>query len=435
MTNLYRQHVARLREQTEKALAECNFDALLIHSGTPFTYFADDQDAPFHTTPHFAHWVPLEGPHHLLLIRAGEKPLLVRVKPDDYWYEQLPLGNPFWLSEFEWREVGSKEDAWREITDFVAHKRIAFIGDAVDAAEAKGVLPEAINTKPLVARLNWNRSYKTPYEVACLEEAQRVAALGHIAAREAFYAGKSELEIHQHYVHSVGCIDEDLPYPSIVALDQKGATLHYQRKRNVGGSTLLLDSGAKHLGYCSDITRTWTRPECDSVFKELVVGVDRVQQELCALVVPGLSYPELHQTAHIKIGDLLHALGIIAIPGDEAAQLGLTSAFFPHGLGHFLGIQVHDVSGNESYEGEALPSSTAYPRLRMTRVIETDQVFTIEPGVYFIETLLTPYREGTHAEKFNWELINRLSPFGGVRIEDDILVTTDGHRNLTRFYI
>src|SRR6185369_13846965 len=101
--------------------------------------------------------------------------------------------------------------------------------------------------------------------------------------------------------------------------------------------------------------------------------------------------------------------------------LAITKTFFPHGLGHFLGIQVHDVAGNESYEGDVVASSAEYPRLRMTRMVEPDQVFTIEPGVYFIEMLLRQHHSGEHREKINWQLVDRLIPFGGVRIEDDIL--------------
>ena len=90
----YGEHVATRRRTTELALAAAGFDAVVIQSGVPFTYFVDDMDAPFHPTPHFAHWVPLEGPFHLLHVRPGHTPRLVRVAPEDYWYEQAPLGEP-----------------------------------------------------------------------------------------------------------------------------------------------------------------------------------------------------------------------------------------------------------------------------------------------------------------------------------------------------
>src|SRR5688500_514115 len=110
---LYAAHVAERRRLAEQALAATGFDSLLIHSGVPFTYFADDQDAPFRPVPHFAHWVPLAGPNHLLLVRPGRKPLLVRVAPEDYWYEQVPLQSPFWAPEFDLKEVPAEDAAWK----------------------------------------------------------------------------------------------------------------------------------------------------------------------------------------------------------------------------------------------------------------------------------------------------------------------------------
>jgi Xaa-Pro dipeptidase len=434
VAKLYPAHVGERQGKAELALASTGFDALVIQAGTPFTYFADDMDAPFHATPHFAHWVPLDGPHHLLCVRPGEKPLLACVKPEDYWYEQLPLGNPFWAKWFDVKTVADEAAAWKQM---LAKGRVAYVGDSPASAEQHGIARDAINPSALTARLDWDRSTKTPYEVACLEEATRSAALGHAAARAAFVEGASELEIHQAYVSAVGCVDKELPYESIVALDEKGAVLHYYGKRGKkNGKVMLIDCGAKALGYGSDITRTWTTKECDATFQELVRGVDKLQQELCALVKPGKKYFEIHHAAHVKIGDLLRATSIIKQGGEEAVKLGLTAPFFPHGVGHFLGIQVHDVGGRQKApEGGTVPPPANHPYLRTTRTIEENQVFTIEPGLYFIEMLLRPYRSGALAKHFNWLLIDRMMPCGGIRIEDNVLVTRDGHRNLTRPHI
>ena len=428
---LYADHVRDLRASVEAALAATGFDALVVHSGTPFRYFADDQDAPFRTTPHFAHWTPLGGPHHLLLIQPGQTPRLARVAPEDYWHEQAPLGEPFWRAEFDVLDVQSHAEAWQKLQP---RGCVAYIGDALDAARAHGVSDDGLNPSELTARLDWIRSYKTTYEIECLDRAAALAARGHHAARAAFDGGGSELAIHQAYLAAVGCTDQDLPYEAIVGLNEKGATLHYVGKRsNCEGVVLLIDSGARHQGYCSDITRTWTRAGAPAVFQELVEGLDRLQRELCAEVRPGLPYGNLHASAHVKIGDLLHATGVLTVAGEQALQEGLTSAFFPHGLGHFLGIQVHDVAGHqlEPAGGKGEPPA-GFPFLRTTRTIEERQVFTIEPGLYFIEMLLREHRAGAHRDRFDWDLIDALSPFGGVRVEDDLAVTADGHRNLTR---
>ena len=429
--SLYPDHVRTRQAKAEAALAASGFESMILQSGAPFTYYADDMDAPFRTTPHFAHWVPLEGPKHLLVIVPGRKPKLIRVHPEDYWYEQAPLGNPYWAREFDLVEVRTVEDAWKAAAP---EKGAAYVGDSPVEAESHGLPKSDLNPPQLLPRLDWDRSLKTPYEVACLDEAEKLGARGHVAARAAFLAGASELEIHQAFVSAVGCVDDDLPYTSIVALDEKGATLHYQKKRtNRNGKVLLLDAGAKYLGYGSDITRTWTAKGCDPEFAELVRGLDALQQELCAMVEPGIPYGDVHHAAHVKVADLLHRIGIVKVGGEEAVELGLSRPFFPHGVGHFLGIQVHDVSGRQkSPEGGMVPPPELHPYLRTTRKIEETQVFTIEPGVYFIEMLLREHRQGSKSKHFDWKRIDRLAPCGGARIEDNLVVTEDGSRNLTR---
>jgi Xaa-Pro dipeptidase len=441
---MYREHVQTLQSGAERALAATGFDVLVLSSGRAMRYFADDQDAPFHPTPHFARWTPVDGPHHLLLVRPGQRPLLVRVAPEDYWYEQAPLGSPFWSSEFELREVASEGEAWNAVASTVGLEGAAFIGDDPAVAAARGVPEAGLVPTELVLHLDWDRGTKTAYEIECLDEAAKLGARGHIAARRAFEQGASELEIHHAYVQAVGCTDADLPYSSIVGLDEKGAILHYTGKRTGkgpggggrDGKVLLIDSGATYRGYCSDITRTWTRNGCDPTFRELVIGLDGLQQELCAMVRPGLPYGDLHHSAHGMIGDLLHALGVLRVGGDEAVAAGVTAPFFPHGLGHFLGLQVHDVGGHQKApSGGRVPPPEAHPYLRTTREIEAGQVFTIEPGIYFIEMLLREHRKGGTAQLFDWPLVDRLTPCGGARIEDNVVVTADGHRNLSRPYL
>ncbi len=432
--DLYRDHVARMRRRATAALAAEPFDAILLDAGRPFLYFRDDQEAPFRTNPSFAHWTPLAGPHHLLQVRPGGRPRLIRVAPEDYWTEPAPLGDPSWLGEFDVLEVPDEEEAWKRASP---GRRTAYVGDAPERARERGIPPEAANPEPLLRRLDWDRSLKTPYEIACIEEANRLAAKGHLAARAAFEAGASEIELHRHFVDALGCVDKDLPYESIVALDEKGATLHYTAKRAVrGGKVFLLDAGARHLGYASDITRTWTTPACEPVFRDLVRGLEAIQQSLCAAVRPGVRFPDLHRAAHVRIGDLLHGTGVLRRGGEEAFAAGLTAPFFPHGLGHFLGLQVHDVAGRQAArEGGEVPPPEGHPFLRTTRTIEDGQVVTVEPGVYFIPMLLRDLRSAPAASLVDWALVDRLVPCGGIRIEDDVLATPDGHRNLTRPHV
>jgi Xaa-Pro dipeptidase len=428
---LFLDHLRVRQAWTGQAMAAHGFDTLVLSSGTPFTYFADDQDAPFHAVPHFRHHCPVAGPHHLLKLQPGRRPLLVRYAPEDFWYEQLPLGTPFWLEGFDLVEASSREAAWAEVG---RPARAAYLGDEPEPARAAGMEP---NPAGLTAFLDWGRSYKTPYEVHCLEQATLRGARGHRAARQAFLAGAGELEIHYAFVQAVESLEFELAFPSIVALDEKGATLHYEHKRAKSetrhGRTLLLDCGARTLDYASDITRTSTAPGCDPRFQALVAGMERHQQELAAAVTPGLPFGELHHLSHLKLATLLREQHILDAGPEEAVALGLTRPFYPHGLGHHLGIQVHDVAGRQAGpEGGYVPPPALHPTLRTTRTLEPGHVVTIEPGCYFIPMLLRPFREGPHAARFNWKLIDALSPMGGIRVEDDVLVTATGGRNLTR---
>lgn len=428
LTALFHAHLAERQRTTAEALAETGFDALVISSGKVYTHFADDQDTPFHPTPHFAHWCPMEGPHHILVIRPGQKPRLIRFAPEDFWYEQAPLGNPFWASEFDVEEAGTVEDAWKRLG---TPARAAYIGNEPDRAEAAGL---EVNPAGLTAHLDWHRTTKSAYEVRNIEEATVLAARGHLAAKAAFLTGASELEIHHAYVQAVGIVDHELPYGSIVALNEKGATLHYEGKRSLkNGFVMLIDAGAQVRGYAADITRTVAAPHCDSRFAALVDGMEKIELQLCNAVKPGLPYGDLHHQGHLAIAGLLKDHGLLKASPEEAVEKGLSRPFFPHGLGHHLGIQVHDVAGKQGGpDGTLAPPPVQHPTLRTTRTIDVGQVFTVEPGLYFIPMLLRPFRENEHKAKFHWTLIDELTPCGGIRIEDNLLVTASGHRNLTR---
>ncbi len=429
LATLFQSHLAERQRTTAAALAETGHDALVISSGKIYTHFADDQEAPFHPTPHFAHWCPMTGPHHVLVIRPGQRPRLIRYAPEDFWYEQAPLGEPFWADAFDLEEVGGTvEDVWKRLGTL---GRAAYIGNESDRAEAAGL---EVNPALLTAHLDWNRTTKSAYEVQCIDEATVIAARGHRAARAAFLAGASELEIHYAYVQAAGIVDHEMPYGSIVALNEKGATLHYEGKRGLKhGAVMLIDAGAQVRGYAADITRTLAAPHCDPRFAALIDGMVQIELDLCAMVKPQLPYGDLHQQGHLLIAGLLQEQGILKVSPDEAVTDGLTRPFFPHGLGHHLGIQVHDVAGRQGApDGTPAPPPPQHPFLRTTRTIDEGQVFTVEPGLYFIPMLLRPFRDNEYRNSFDWKLIDELTPCGGIRIEDNLLVTADGHRNLTR---
>ena len=217
-------------------------------------------------------------------------------------------------------------------------------------------------------------------------------------------------------------------------MNEAGATLHYQhleRRPPSPPRSLLLDAGASVNGYGSDITRTWSHADGD--FAALVAAMDTLQRGLCAEVRAGVDWRAIHLLAVSRIAGLLVESGLLRCSPEQAMTQGLVSRFFPHGIGHLLGLQVHDVGGTQAGpDGGEIARPAGHPALRLTRILEAGFVVTMEPGIYFIDALLAPLRQGQHATQVDWERVAALRPFGGIRIEDDLVVTDAGCENLTR---
>jgi Xaa-Pro dipeptidase len=253
--------------------------------------------------------------------------------------------------------------------------------------------------------------------------------------KELFVGGRplSELDLHYEYLRSTRQTEFSSPYSDIVALGANAAILHhvhYGHSEISGDTSLLLDAGASCNGYASDITRTWVRGASHgaSLFKSIVDHVEVVQQSLCGKFVIGTSYESLHNLAHELLADVLRDLKLTTESGQNLVESGATRCFFPHGLGHSLGIQVHDVGMRFTSPAKE------NPYLRNTSTIQESQVVTVEPGIYFIESLLTKLKSLRVSGSFDWAKIELLKPYGGVRIEDNVLATKDGPKNLTRMF-
>jgi Xaa-Pro dipeptidase len=235
------------------------------------------------------------------------------------------------------------------------------------------------------------------------------------------------------YLEACGHSDAQLPYGNIVALNSHGSVLHYQGREQQAPArsrSFLIDGGCTVNAYASDITRTYAAEP--GVFADLVSEMDVMQQELTSRVRAGLDYKALHLQAHQQIAGLLESFGIINVSASEAVETGLSSVFYPHGLGHFLGLQTHDVAGLIDDEGNPIARPDGHPYLRLTRILEAGNVLTIEPGLYFIEPLLRAWRENGDPAVINWDKVDELAPYGGIRIEDNVHVTETGCDNLTR---
>ncbi|MFM7625048.1 MAG: Xaa-Pro dipeptidase, partial [Gammaproteobacteria bacterium] len=338
---LFRDHLAEIGRRSAEALAATGHDALVLHAGEPLGVFQDDQQYPFKAHAPFRWWAPLaDAPGSLVVFRPGERPRLVfRVEPD-FWYQPAALPDAWWPDGFEVVEARSQDAVRAALPPDLG--RHAWIGDALPCLTGWGM--GAINPPALLRRLDYQRSRKTPYEIACLREANRIGARGHRAAEASFRAGGSEYEIHQAYASACGQREQELPYNAIVALDEAASVLHYQvlrRERPTAPRTLLLDAGATFAGYGSDITRTHVHPAAGGAaaggaaacFADLVAGMERLQQGLCAMVRPDVDWRDIHLAAVERIATLLRESGVIRCSVAESLENGVARLFFPHGIG------------------------------------------------------------------------------------------------------
>jgi Xaa-Pro dipeptidase len=436
----YRAHLEVLQQRWSDALATTGHALAMVSAGAPANHFLDDQHPAFRANPHLQQWLPGQAEAHaLLLIVPGQPARLYCHAPTDFWH--LPPEPPAGESGLLEVQAFSTLGALREAAGQAAWKALGNQGQGawIGPEAPPDDLPVAHNPQDLLDHLHFLRATKTGFEIHCLRQATATAVTGHLAAAAAFQNGASEYEIHMQYLVATGHTERELPYPSIIALNQHAGTLHYQHYDRTPPQpylNFLIDAGANHLGYAADISRSYASAERDQAgaqFAALIDALDERQRWLVAQVRPGANYGELHVQAHRQIGELLNAFGLIRCSSESAYEQRITDAFFPHGLGHFLGLQTHDVGGYlQAPDGRTAPAPERFPALRLTRTIEPGQVFTVEPGLYFIPTLLEPLRNGASAKDIAWAEVDALLPYGGIRIEDNVLVTPEGTENLTR---
>lgn len=428
---LYPPHVTEVARRTTEALSRSGFDGVILQSGEGLGWFLDDQHYPYKAHAPFKWWVPLrDAPGSLLYFQPGQRPKLVFFVATDFWYQPAELPKGGWADHLDVVVVHSADETRAALPRNLG--KTAWIGDPLPELVAWGIA--AINPPDLIRRLDYARGRKTPYEIACLAEANRIGARGHRAAEQCFRAGGSEYDVHQAFVGACGQREQELPYNAIVAINEAASVLHYQvlrRDKPARHRSLLLDAGASFAGYGSDITRTSVADPGD--FSTLVSKMDAVQLGLCALAKPGTDWRDIHVAAVEHITGLLCEAGVLRCSAAEALESGASRLFFPHGIGHLLGLQVHDVGGTlADVEGGTLPKPPRDPALRLTRKLEPGFVVTMEPGLYFIEALLGPAKNGPHASRIDWARVDALKPYGGIRIEDNLVITESGCDNLTR---
>lgn len=344
------------------------------------------------------------------------------------------------LAAFVRKKAGKRQVRGIAIADPKATAELAAItGEQLDFHD-----PARIADPELVKVLAQLRNHKEPEELADMRTAAAVTHQAHVLAMAKTRAGIYEQELVGHVEGTFarhGCVPA---YNTILSV--RGEVLHNHHHGNMLLDTdlVLLDAGAERSsGYCADVTRTWPvngrfSPEARDVY-DIVLAAEVAA---IAALKPGVRYRDVHLVACRVLADGLVQLGLLKGKADALVASGAHALFYPHGTGHLLGLDVHDLEafGDQVHYAPGRKRSDQFGTrwLRLDLDLEPGMTFTIEPGIYFVPAILrnAEFRKKwkgqvdfARAEKFL--TMNSLRGFGGIRIEDDVLCTESGSEVLT----
>ena len=282
------------------------------------------------------------------------------------------------------------------------------------------------------------RSIKDEGEIAQIEKAVDVAAIMHTTAMKMAYPGNYERELSGAIEGISLAHGGPVSFPIILSMDGQTLHNHYHGNELVEGRMVVCDAGSEtEMCYASDITRTFPVGGTFSARqKEIYEIVLSANTETIKASKPGITYREVHLMAAKIIASGLNSLGLMKGDVDEAVAAGAHALFFPHGLGHMMGLDVHDMEGlGENYVGYTSDFKRSeqfgLAALRLGRELEPGFVVTNEPGCYFIPALIGQWKSEKKFEEFiNYSRVEDYLDFGGIRIEDDVLITDSGSRIL-----
>jgi Xaa-Pro aminopeptidase len=300
--------------------------------------------------------------------------------------------------------------------------------------EVPGLTGDEVRAAALREQLLHARRPKDAHELALLRKACEATAAGFKALVSALRPGVSERELQVEmelaFLRAGG---DRTGYGSIVGVGSNAAVLHFtpSGRRTAPGDVVLVDAGAEVGRYTADVTRTYRLPGGeDAFFRSLHTLVQNVERNALARCRPGAEWRDIHLSAALEVAEGLVSLGILVGAADSLVERDTHALFFPHGIGHMVGLGVRDASGY--LPGRTRSDRPGLSMLRTDLPLEAGYVMTVEPGIYFIPALLQdPALRERHRDAVRWDRVDALMDFGGIRIEDDVLVTASDPEVLT----
>ncbi len=412
---------------------------VVVPAGLPIPIEGTDQFHDFHAHPEFQYLSGVAEPGATLVWEPGDGWRL--------FTPSLSIEDRVWMSEPPSPEAqaarsGAETDDFSALADWLAARRgrpLALLGNrdierrageyGAENWAALEIVVDEEATERVGKALAGRRRSKDTLELRHLRQAVDAAIAGHLRAWRTARAGLTErdvqIEMEAEFFRFGG---DRTAYSSIVGSGPNSAVLH----GTPGGRTLregelvLIDAGPEIEGYASDVTRTFpVSASFTPLQRHLYEVVLAAQREAIEAVRPGVEYKQLHLRASATIAQGLVDAGILRGAPDDLVAQDAHALFFPHGLGHMLGLSTHDCGGY--LEGRVPEDRFGLAYLRTDLPLQPGYVVTIEPGVYFIPALLTdPARRERYRKVMDWDRVDQMHDFGGIRIEDDVLVTEGG---------
>ncbi|KAI6772901.1 hypothetical protein HG530_003859 [Fusarium avenaceum] len=429
-------HAKRVVDLIRKDVPDANG---IIYLESQMTKMMEDSDEPepFRQRRYFYYLTGCNLPdsHFIYDIQSSKSILFIPpINPDDVIWSGLPVSIDEALAQYDVDEV----KLTTELNATLAHlgaanpKSSAFaiakqVSDHVSFIEFDNK-----NFDVLKNAIEVSRVVKDEFEVAMLRKANYISGIGHRAVFARAKTAKNEQEFEAAFFER--CVThgiKKMSYDPIAASGRAAATLHYVGNNAPleGKLNLLMDAGGEWNNYAADITRTF--PLSGKFTKEsrhIYETVLKMQKECIQVLKAGVLWDDVHLLAHkIAIDGLLEA-GVLKGDKDEILKARTSAAFLPHGLGHYLGMDTHDTGGNPNFADK----DKMFRYLRVRGNIPSGSVVTVEPGIYFCKFIIDPYLEDpAHSKFIDKDVLEKYWDVGGVRIEDNILITEDGHENLT----
>ncbi|KAJ9221349.1 hypothetical protein DTO271D3_8991 [Paecilomyces variotii] len=424
---------------------------LIYLEGKPTTYLDDsDQTVPFRQRRYFYYLSGVDEPDCYLTYDIAQDRLILYV-PDFDLRRAIWMGPTLTVDEAQERYDVDQARYYSSLSDDInrwaaennEHYPIYLLHASEQPTGTAANLQ--FDAEQLQPAMDTCRGVKDKHEIDQIRRANKVSGLAHIQVLRNISKMVNETQIEGIFLDT--CVSlgaKNQAYGIIAASGENAATLHYMKNNEplADRQFVCLDAGAEWNCYASDVTRTfplqgrWPSDEARDTYRI----VEKMQEECIKRIRKGVRFLDLHILAHVIAIEGLLDLGILKGGStEEIRKCGVSRVFFPHGLGHHVGLEVHDVSeksimaasGEQEDDSVLVPPTSRSPCTFSAPTLEPGMIVTVEPGVYFSRLALQNAKQQPYAKYIDFNVAARYIPVGGVRIEDDILVTDGGYENLT----